>query len=61
LRYSLIYQQLEKGQLVQLFGYEQKCDYAYYIVAPAHYFKRHKITYSEDWLCTELLDMKVQK
>jgi LysR family glycine cleavage system transcriptional activator len=61
LRYSLIYQQLERGQLVQLFDYEQKCDYAYYIVAPGHYFKRHKIACFEAWLRAEMLDMKLQK
>lgn len=50
LRYSLIYQQLAKNQLVKVLDFEHACDFNYYLVAPEHHFKRAKIIEFEGWL-----------
>ena len=49
-RNSLIFEQLEKGQLVKLFNFSFKCHYAYYLVAPEAHFKREKIQCFSNWL-----------
>lgn len=53
LRYSLIYTQLAKNQLVKVLDFEHKCDFSYYLVAPAHYFNRLKVKQFEAWLIEE--------
>ncbi|WP_340678869.1 LysR substrate-binding domain-containing protein [Paraglaciecola sp.] len=53
LRYSLIYQQLAKNQLVKVLNFEHACDFNYYLVAPEHHFKRTKIIAFENWLKRE--------
>lgn len=58
LRYSLIYQQLQRKQLVKLFEYEYACEYAYYLVAPVHHFEQQKIQQFEQWIKQEMLQIK---
>jgi LysR family transcriptional regulator, glycine cleavage system transcriptional activator len=53
LRYSLIYQQLNRGQLVKVLDFEHPCDYNYYLVAPAHHFNRKKVQVFAAWLKQE--------
>lgn len=50
LRYNLIYQQLERKQLVQLFGFSHPSAYSYYLVAPKEHFNRTKVKLFERWL-----------
>jgi LysR family glycine cleavage system transcriptional activator len=57
-RYSLIYQQLRREQLVQLFDYMYPCSYAYYLVAPKHHFMRQKVLQFEQWLKKEMLEIQ---
>ena len=58
LRYSLIYQQLQRKQLVQLFDYSYPCKYAYHLVAPPHHFNRPKVLQFEQWLKERFLDIE---
>jgi LysR family glycine cleavage system transcriptional activator len=53
-RYSLIYQQLQRKQLVQLFDYSFPCSYAYYLVAPKHHFNQQKVQKFEGWIKQEM-------
>lgn len=50
LRHSLIYEQLERGQLVKLFNFSFACQYAYYLVAPEANFARAKVKQFSSWL-----------
>jgi LysR family glycine cleavage system transcriptional activator len=58
LRYSLVYQQLQRKQLVKLFDYEYACEYGYYLVAPAHHFELPKIQQFEQWIKQEILEIQ---
>lgn len=55
LRYNLIYQQIQREQLVQLFDFSYPSAYSYFLVAPPHYFNRAKIQKFESWLRQALL------
>jgi LysR family glycine cleavage system transcriptional activator len=57
LRYNLIYQQIQRKQLVQLFDFSHPSAYSYYLVAPSHHFKRTKIKLFEKWLIKALSDI----
>ncbi|WP_166425239.1 LysR substrate-binding domain-containing protein [Paraglaciecola sp. 20A4] len=50
IRHSLIYEQLERGQLVKLFDFSFDCHYAYYLVAPPAHFTREKVQQFSSWL-----------
>ncbi|MGY0562964.1 MAG: LysR substrate-binding domain-containing protein [Paraglaciecola chathamensis] len=50
IRNSLIYEQLEKGQLVRLFDFNFPCQYAYYLVAPPSHFSRIKVQHFSRWV-----------
>jgi LysR family glycine cleavage system transcriptional activator len=58
LRYSLVYQQLQRKQLVKLFDYEYACEYGYYLVAPAHQFDLPKIQQFEQWIKQQILEIQ---
>jgi LysR family glycine cleavage system transcriptional activator len=54
LRYNLIYQQIQRKQLVQLFDFSHPSAYSYYLVAPKHHFNREKVKLFETWLLKAL-------
>jgi LysR family glycine cleavage system transcriptional activator len=58
LRYSLIYEQLQRKQLVKLFDYEYPCEYGYYLVAPAHHFEQKKVQQFEQWIKQEIEEIQ---
>lgn len=45
---------LAAGRLVRLFDITLPSDYAYYVVAPPHYFSRPKVKAFRDWLFAEV-------
>lgn len=57
LRYNLIYQQIQHGQLVSLFDFSHPSAYSYYLVAPGHHFNRPKVQIFEKWLRCALQDI----
>jgi LysR family glycine cleavage system transcriptional activator len=58
LRYNLIYQQLQRQQLVSLFNFSHPSAYSYYLVAPSHHFNKTKVQLFEKWLIEALADIK---
>jgi len=54
LRYSLVYELLERGQLVCPVDSYLKSNYDFYLVAPPLHFKRAKVQQFETWLRSEL-------
>ncbi|MBU3002566.1 LysR substrate-binding domain-containing protein [Paraglaciecola arctica] len=58
LRHNLIYQQLQRGQLVSLFDFSHPSAYAYYLVAPSHHFNKPKVQLFEKWLNEALQEIK---
>ncbi|WP_199271688.1 LysR substrate-binding domain-containing protein [Paraglaciecola sp. L3A3] len=54
LRYNLIYEQINKNQLVTLFDFSHPSFYSYYLVAPAHHFKQKKVQLFEAWLVQQM-------
>ena len=61
LRHNLIYQQLERQQLVQLFDFAHPSAYSYYLVAPLRHFKKPKVKLFEAWLRKEIEEMMYSK
>jgi len=57
LRYNLIYQQIQRGQLVSLFDFSHPSAYSYYLVAPSHHFSKPKVQLFEKWLRGALQDI----
>ncbi len=57
LRFSLAYRLIESGQLVCPLPYYWLSDYAYYLVAPEHHFKRPKLQQLQDWLLAEVKEV----
>lgn len=57
LRYNLIYQQIQRRQLVSLFDFSHPSAYSYYLVAPSHHFSKPKIQLFEKWLIEALADI----
>ena len=57
LRYNLIYQQIQRQQLVCLFDFSHPSAYSYYLVAPNHHFNRPKVQLFEKWLREALADI----
>jgi LysR family glycine cleavage system transcriptional activator len=56
-RHSLVYQQIQKQQLVKLFDFEYSSDYCYFLVAPTHHFEQQKIRCFENWLRSALAEI----
>jgi len=52
-RHVLVAEDLAAGRLVRLFDIKLPGDYAYYVVAPPHYFSRPKVKAFRDWLFAE--------
>jgi LysR family glycine cleavage system transcriptional activator len=57
LRYNLIYQQIQRRQLVSLFDFSHPSAYSYYLVAPSHHFSKLKVQLFEKWLVEALTDI----
>jgi LysR family glycine cleavage system transcriptional activator len=57
LRYNLIYQQIQRRQLVTLFDFSHASAYSYYLVAPSHHFNKPKVQVFERWLIEALTDI----
>jgi LysR family glycine cleavage system transcriptional activator len=57
LRYNLIYQQIQRRQLVSLFDFSHPSAYSYYLVAPSHHFRKPKVQLFEKWLIEALDDI----
>jgi LysR family glycine cleavage system transcriptional activator len=57
LRYNLIYQQIQRQQLVSLFDFSHPSAYSYYLVAPNHHFSKPKVQLFEKWLSEALEDI----
>ena len=57
LRYNLIYQQIQRRQLVSLFDFSHASAYSYYLVAPSHHFSKPKVQLFEKWLIDTLADV----
>lgn len=57
LRYNLIYQQIQRKQLVTLFDFSYPSAYSYYLVAPNHHFSKPKVQIFEKWLREALEDI----
>lgn len=57
LRFNLIYQQIQRKQLVMLFEFSYPSIYAYFLVAPAHKINTPKVKMFETWLLEELADI----
>jgi len=49
-RWSLAAEELASGRLVRCFPHVTKSDFAYYFVAPPHYFDMPKVVVFRDWL-----------
>ncbi|MBJ7539774.1 LysR substrate-binding domain-containing protein [Marinomonas transparens] len=49
-RFSLVYELIEKGQLICPLPIYVKSYYSFYLVAPAPHFKHHKVTTFISWL-----------
>lgn len=54
MRYSLVYEQLDKNLLCCPLPFYMESDYALYLVAPEWHFRRVKISSFEAWLRSEL-------
>ncbi|ETX09722.1 glycine cleavage system regulatory protein [Marinomonas ushuaiensis DSM 15871] len=54
MRFSLVYEQIEKGQLVCPLPIYMKSRYDFYLVAPAHHFKRQKVMGFKRWIENEV-------
>ena len=57
LRYNLIYQQIQRGQLIPLFDFSHPSAYSYYLVAPSHHFSKPKVQLFEKWLIESLAEI----
>lgn len=57
LRYNLIYQQIQRGQLISLFDFSHPSAYSYYLVAPSHHFSKPKVQLFEKWLIESLAEI----
>ena len=57
LRYNLIYQQIQRRQLVTLFDFSHPSAYSYYLVAPNHHFAKPKVQLFEKWLIEALAEI----
>jgi LysR family glycine cleavage system transcriptional activator len=57
LRYNLIYQQIQRRQLVSLFDFSHPSAYSYYLVAPSHHFRKPKVQLFEKWLVEALTEI----
>lgn len=57
LRYNLIYQQIQRRQLVTLFDFSHPSTYSYYLVAPSQHFSKPKVQLFEKWLRAALKDI----
>jgi LysR family glycine cleavage system transcriptional activator len=57
LRYNLIYQQIQRQQLVSLFNFSHPSAFSYYLVAPSHHFSKPKVRLFEEWLTEALADI----
>ena len=57
LRYNLIYQQIQRRQLVSLFDFSYPSAYSYYLVAPSHHFGKSKVQLFEKWLIEALAEI----
>ena len=53
LRYSIVYEYIEKGQLVCPFDFIYE-HYAYYLIAPERHFHKPKVQCFEKWLREEM-------
>lgn len=60
IRNSLIYEQLERGQLVRLFGFSFPCQYAYYLVAPPSHSSRIKVQQFSRWVVEQFAQITDQ-
>ena len=57
LRFSLIYELLERGQLICPLPFYFQSGYSYYLVAPENHFKYNKIQNFHTWLVEEMSDI----
>ena len=57
-RFSLIYELLERGLLVSPLATSQVSTYNYYLVAPEYSFRRQKVSQFEHWLRKEIADIE---
>jgi LysR family glycine cleavage system transcriptional activator len=57
LRHNLIYQKVQRKQLVSLFDFSHPSDYFYYLVAPSHHFNKPKVQLFEKWIVEALADI----
>lgn len=60
LRFSLIYELLDRGQLICPLPVWIKSDFDYYLVAPPSHFKRKKVQNFERWLDSEFAITKTR-
>lgn len=58
LRYNLIYQQIQRRQLVSLFDFTHPSAYSYFLVAPSHHFSKPKVQLFEKWLISALAEIQ---
>jgi len=56
-RHSLVYELLQKKQLVRPFPFVYQPDFAYYLVAPENHFQRQKVKNFEGWLREEIKEV----
>ncbi|NQZ33556.1 MAG: LysR family transcriptional regulator [Oceanospirillaceae bacterium] len=57
LRFSLIYELLERGQLICLLPFYFQSGYSYYLVAPENHFQYSKIKNFHAWIKDEMSDI----
>ncbi|MCW8355327.1 hypothetical protein N5P32_05260 [Marinomonas pontica] len=50
MRYGLVYEQIEKGQLICPLPIYMKSQYDFYLVAPAPHFKYEKVVKFKRWI-----------
>jgi len=57
-RFSLVYELLQRGQLIAPLRLHHHSAYNYYLVAPEHHFKKKKVQLFESWLQQEIKDIE---
>lgn len=58
LRYSVVYELIDRGQLICPLFMTLPTDYHYYLVAPEHHFKRAKVKQFTQWIRQEIKEIE---
>lgn len=58
LRFSVVYELIERGQLTCPLHHPLRTSYRYYLVAPEHHFKRPKVRQFTDWIRHEIKEIE---